>query len=97
MDRYKRRKGHTHYPVPGSFSVSKGARKKLRESGVYMVLRLYASTQWTHRWQLMRNHGYESRIKFPVSTRLYIPTKLHQGMCVEIVGVFRRQARGHAA
>jgi hypothetical protein len=35
----------------------------------------------------MENEGWDSRIKFPVSTRLYIPTPPHQGMCVEIAGV----------
>jgi hypothetical protein len=41
-----------------------------------------------HGWRLMENQRGDSRIKLPVSTRLYIP--LHQGMCVEIAGVLLR-------
>ena len=64
-----------------NFTVGKKAGQKT--SGVNKVLYLHSSMSWTL-VAVDGNQGCESRVKLPVSTRLYIP--VHQGMCVEIAG-----------
>jgi hypothetical protein len=78
MDLYERRKGHTHYPVPGSFSVSKRARKNTGSLQGFMFA-LFALINAADRWRLMGNQGCDARIKLPVSTRLYITTTVTSG------------------
>jgi hypothetical protein len=86
MDWHKRRKDHTHYPVPGNFTVGKRAGQKHRElarfytvfacsfflESAFVTRCMYASMQWTH-VAVDGNQGCESRTKLPVSTKPYIP------------------------
>ena len=68
MDWYKKRKGQTHYPVPGNFTAGKRAGQKHRELRRFYI----CMHQCRGRLAVDGNQGWESRIKLPVSTRRYI-------------------------
>ncbi len=74
MDWHKRRKEHTHYPVPGNFTVG-------RTSGVDKVLYFNCphhcginAVDTGHHVAVDGKISDDLRIKLPASARLYIPS-----------------------
>jgi hypothetical protein len=97
MDWCKGRKGDTHYPVPGNFTVGKRAGKNIGSQRGFIYARINAVPLqlWTQA-AVDGIQGCDSKINSSVDTRLHIPTasghvRLHC-RCI-VVKVIRSEIR----